>query len=53
MTQDGKPGHRNVMSKIGEFSLVHVDFEVLLEHPCGNVQQDRTKSYLFFPPLGL
>lgn len=38
------------MRNTGELSLVHVDFEVLLEHPCGNVQQDRTKSCLVFLP---
>lgn len=45
-------GLRSVMRKTGEFSLVHGDFEVHLEHPRGSVQQDRANSHLVFPPLG-
>lgn len=52
MAQDDELGLRSVVRKTGEFSLVHGDFEVLLEHPRGSVQQDRAKSHLVFPPLG-
>lgn len=52
VAQDGELGLRSIVRKTGEFSLVHVDFEVLLVHPCGSVQQDRAKSHLVFPPLG-
>lgn len=52
MAQDDELGLRSVVRKTGEFSLVHGDFEVHLEHPRGSVQQDRAKSHLVFPPLG-